>query len=75
MALTVTSVVEERATNRCRLIKTLKEKKPKLLKTMTFLKDLAYFSENGVKNDYSILKQMKKSLRMTSKFRTNKNDV
>ena len=29
---------------------------------MTFLKDIAYFSENGIKNDYSMLKQIKNSL-------------
>ena len=42
---------------------------------MTVLKDIAYFSENGVKNYYSMLQQMKNSLWLTSKFRTNKNDI
>ena len=51
MALTVISIGEESATNRFCLINTFKRKKNKLLKTMNFLKDIAYFSENGVKND------------------------
>ena len=66
MALTVTSIGEERATNRCCLINTFERKNSKLLKTMTFIKDIAYFSENGVKNDYLIIKQMKNSFWMTS---------
>ena len=35
---------------------------------MTFLKEIAYFSENGVKTYYLMLKQMKNSLWMTPKF-------
>lgn len=61
MALTVISMGEERATSRCYLI-IFERKKNKLLKTMTFLKDIAYFSENCIKNDYSMLKQIKNSL-------------
>ena len=33
------------------------------------------FSENGIKNDCLMLKQIKNSLWMTSKFRTNENDI
>ena len=75
MAQTVISVGEKKATNRCRLINTFKRKKNKLLKIMTFLKDIAYFSENGIKNDHSMLKQMKNSLWITSNFQTNKIDI
>ena len=32
-----------------------KKKIDKLLKTITFLKDITYFRENGLKNDYLIL--------------------
>lgn len=65
MALTVISI-----SNRRRLINTFERKKTQITQN----NDIAYFSENGVKNDYSMLKQMKNSLWMTSTFRTSKND-
>lgn len=65
MALTVISI-----SNRRRLINTFERKKTQITQN----NDIAYFSENDVKNDYSMLKQMKNSLWMTSTFRTNKND-
>ena len=65
---------EERATSRCYLI-IFERKKNKLLKTMTFLKDIAFFSENGVKNDHLMLRKWKTCLWLTSKFQTNKNDI
>ena len=40
-----------------------------------YFKKIVKFSENGIKNDYLMLKQMKNSLWMTSKFRTNENDI
>ena len=48
MALTAISIGEERATNTCCSVDIFKKKK-KILKAMTLLKDIAYFSENGVK--------------------------
>lgn len=65
MALKVISI-----SNRRRLINTFERKKTQITQN----NDIAYFSENDVKNDYSMLKQMKNSLWMTSTFRTNKND-
>lgn len=65
MALTVISI-----SNRRRLINTFERKKTQITQN----NDIGYFSENDVKNDYSMLKQMKNSLWMTSTFRTNKND-
>ena len=47
LALTVISIGEERDSNICCLINVFKRKKPRLLKLMTFLKDIAYFYENG----------------------------
>ena len=49
-----------------------KKKIDKLLKTITFLKYIAYW-KNGVKNIIRYL--MKNLLWMTSKFRVNKNDI
>ena len=40
-----------------------------------YFKKIVKFSENGIKNDYLMLKQIKNSLWMTSKFRTNENDI
>ena len=65
MALTFISI-----SNRRRLINNFERKKNQITQN----NDNAYFSENGVKNDYSMLKQMKNSLWMTSTFWTNKND-
>ena len=75
MALTVISIGEKKTTRRYCLIIIFEGKKNKVLKTIPFWKDIAYFSENGIKNDYSMFKQMRNSLWLTSKFQTNKSDI
>ena len=49
MAMSVISLGEERAANRCTLINTFERKKGTLCKRMTFLKDIACFSKNVIK--------------------------
>ena len=67
MALTVISIWEERATNRCHLINTFKRKKIQITQKMTSLKDIAYFPKNYIKNYYLMIKQMKDLLWITGK--------
>lgn len=42
-----------------------KKEKTNYLKTTTVFKNIAYFSKNGTKNDYFMLKQMKNVLWVT----------